>query len=86
MKYDNVSFSKDGHKAFKALPEQEQISYLSERLSPKNPLRAAKLLGYEYISSGVDTKSVENKPDRTTSKGNGTGGEGRKSGATESKD
>jgi len=90
MKYDNVSFTKEAHADFLELPKSEQISYLAANLSPSgDTVRAQQLLkGVKHgdIGSRVDTKSSENKSVGTTSKGNGAGGEGLKSGATESKD
>lgn len=54
--FGGVSFTEKGMEKFKGLTKKEQISYLSERLSPKDPSRAEQLL------KGVPSNEAKKEP------------------------
>jgi len=64
MKFDNVSFSKEGYAKFTQLTKEKQIEKLSNLLNPKDEKRAEKLLTHipnGDISAGNDNETSEDK-------------------------
>jgi len=63
MKFDNVSFSKEGFENFKTLTKEKQIEKLANLLNPKDEERAKVLLKnvpHGNISSGDDKEASDN--------------------------
>ena len=65
MKFDNVSFSKEGFEKFKTLTKEKQIEKLANMLNPKDEERAKVLLKNVPYDSKSD--------DRETSDDNASG-------------
>lgn len=73
MKFDNVSFSKEGYEKFKTLTKEKQIKSLAEMLNPKDEARAEVLLKNVpngNIASGNEPKTDSDNASRTSG-GNG---------------
>lgn len=69
MKIANISFSKTSWEKFIQKPKPEQLAYVTERLSPKDPKKAEKLLEYipyGNISSGNEQEVTSDTATDTT--------------------
>lgn len=89
MKLDNVSFTKEGWESFKELKKTEQISKLTQMLSPKDEERAKKLLKNVPHGNIVQRNEPKTEIDNTAGLGkasDNTSGNGQGKGIKESKD
>lgn len=89
MQIENISFSKEGYEQFKVLSKQEQIEFVTERLNPKDPERAEKLL--THIPNGNIVQRDEQKAVADNASGlakgsKGNGGARQRQGTEESQD
>jgi len=89
MKFDTVSFTKEGYEKFTQLTKEKQIEKLSNLLNPKDDKRAEKLL--KHIPNGDiiqgDGQETEQHNETGTAEGSSEfSGNGQKSRPKKSKD
>lgn len=70
-KLGEVSFTLEGYEKLTAMSRKDQISYLSDRLSPKDPIRAEKLLKGVPNGDGNGANKQVGKSEAATGNGNG---------------